>query len=50
MDALGHQIDRARLGGDGTQIGFGNADNRGRTALQAVHHGVSAGATGTNTG
>ena len=47
MDALSHQIDWAHLGGDGTQIGFGDADDRGRAALQAVHH---ARPHGTKTG
>ena len=47
VDALRHQIDRAHLGGDGAEIGFGDADDRGRAALQPVHHAPSAGA---NTG
>ncbi len=47
VNALRHQVDRAHLGGDRTQIGFGDADDRGAAALQAAHHAPS---TGTKTG
>ena len=47
VDALRHQIDRAHLGGNRAEIGLGNTDDRGRAALQPVHHAPSA---GVNTG
>src|SRR5215813_9033666 len=47
LDALRHQIDRTHFLGDGAEIGFCNADDRGRAAPQALHQPVSA---GTNTG
>src|SRR6516165_9698663 len=47
VNALRHQIDRTHLLCDGAEIGFRDADDRGRAALQPVHHAPSA---GTNTG
>jgi hypothetical protein len=48
LDALRHQINRAYLLGDRTQIGFGDADDRGGAALQPVYHAVIS--SGANTG
>ena len=47
MDALRHQIERAHVGGDRADIGFGGADDRGAAAREAVHGAVPA---GVNTG
>ncbi len=41
--ALRHQIDRAEAVGDLAQVGFGDADDGGRAALQRSHHASSAG-------
>ena len=47
MDALRHQIERAHVGGNRADIGFGGADDGGTAAREAVHGAASA---GVNTG
>ena len=46
LRALRHEVHRAHAVGDLAEIGFGDADDRRRAALQAVHHAAS----GVNTG
>ena len=47
VDALRHQVDGTHILGDGAEIGLGRTDDRGRAALQPVHHTAP---TGVNTG